>query len=512
MRTRLGLSDWGAAILVLATTTSCAGDEFSADDSSGRGGTAAAGSADVAGAAGGSGVDVPPNCGDGVVALDEGEECDDGNRVDGDRCSAACQLEAASTCGDGVLDLRLDEQCDDGNQGPNDGCSPACQLEEVGQQCGDGSQDGLEVCDDGNTQNGDGCNPTCNLQNTTTTFVGAVGQSGFADDPSGTGAARIGGLGTLAADDRHLYLADSSNHRVRRITVATRAITTIAGNGSAGLLDATNGTNASFEGIESIATDGRRLWVGDEVNCLIREIDLAPPHAVTTVAGNGSCNHNIDGVGTSAEFMGIRGLTYYAGRVYLLSPNAPTLRVFDPATGTVTTLAGEVGGTTGRDGRGLRTGTPADYGHFVSPRYMAHDNSGILYIAETNGNKIREFDTVADTLGTFAGDGTCGHVDGVGTAALVQRARGMTSDGTSLYWVEFNEHTVRQAILVSREVSTLVGVPCSADCSVSSCPGSHADGVGTAAAFSNPFDIVFHYPSNSLFVVDSANYVIRRIQ
>jgi hypothetical protein len=103
-------------------------------------------------------------------------------------------------------------------------------------------------------------------------------------------------------------------------------------------------------------------------------------------------------------------------------------------------------------------------------------------------------------------------VDGVGTAALVQRARGMTSDGTSLYWVEFNEHTVRQAVLVSQEVSTLVGVPCSADCSVSPCTGSHADGVGTAAAFSNPFDVVFHYPSNSLFVVDSANYVIRRIQ
>jgi cysteine-rich repeat protein len=531
MRVHPRLVSLGPAGVVLLALGGCGGDEFSAAETtggtrpsasggSGTPGTAGASGASPAGGASGAGaapgtggaVVVPPHCGDGNVDLSEGEQCDDGNQTEGDRCSAACQIEAAPTCGDTVLDLRYDEQCDDGNQAPGDGCSPTCQFEEVGTQCGNGSLEGREVCDDGNTDNGDGCNPTCNLTNTTSVFVGQPGSSGFLDDATGAGLAQLGGLGMLAVDEQYLYLADSGNHRVRRIEVASGVVVTIAGSGNTGRVDDAVGTDASFEGIESLATDGLRLWAGDEANCMIREIDLTPPHAVTTVAGNGSCNNNTDGVGASAELMGIRGLTYWNGMVYFLSPGAPTLRAFDPATGMVTTLAGEVGSTTGRDGPGVRTGSAANYGHFVSPRYMAHDNSGVLYIAETNGNKIRAYNTVTDYLATFAGDGTCGHVDGVGTSALLQRPRGMTSDGTSLYWVEFNEHTIRQAVLATGEVSTLLGVPCSPDCSVSSCPGGYAEGVGSAAAFANPFDIVFHFPSNSLFIVDSDNYVIRRVQ
>lgn len=67
-----------------------------------------------------------PVCGDGV--LDEGEQCDDGNNVDGDGCSAECTVE--SYCGDGVLDEG--EECDDGNFVDGDGCSATCQMEGSG--------------------------------------------------------------------------------------------------------------------------------------------------------------------------------------------------------------------------------------------------------------------------------------------------------------------------------------------------------------------------------------------
>ncbi|HSA58115.1 MAG TPA: DUF4215 domain-containing protein [bacterium] len=127
--------------------------------------------------------DIPPTCGDGNQ--DPGEECDDGDNLSNDGCSATCQLER---CGDGVI--QPGENCDDGNNAPGDGCSPACDDEFCGdgiltpafgeecddddnnsgdgcdancklEACGDGVKQGSEGCDDGNNNAGDGCNGLC---------------------------------------------------------------------------------------------------------------------------------------------------------------------------------------------------------------------------------------------------------------------------------------------------------------------------------------------------------------
>ncbi len=129
---------------------------------------------------------------------------------------------------------------------------------------------------------------------------------------------------------------------------------------------------------------------------------------------------------------------------------------------------------------------------------------------------------------TFAGNGTPGYVDDIGSAARSHRPRGITSDGTSVYWVEFNAHSIRQGIVSSASVSTLAGnvTLCSAGCSGgTSCNngvclppsggppvgGGATDGVGTAAEFYAPFSIAYHFPSSSLFVI-GGNHTIRRIQ
>jgi cysteine-rich repeat protein len=95
-------------------------------------------------------------CGDGN--LNSGEQCDDGNNIDGDGCSADCQREPTLACGDGTLDPG--EQCDDGNTVDGDGCRDNCTLE----ICGDGIKDPQEQCDDGNTVGGDGCSATCTIE------------------------------------------------------------------------------------------------------------------------------------------------------------------------------------------------------------------------------------------------------------------------------------------------------------------------------------------------------------
>ena len=126
------------------------------------------------------------SCGDGTVSPGVGEQCDDGNTLDGDGCSSTCTLEIV--CGDGVVEGA--EQCDDGNTDGGDGCSSACTVtacdghfdcgdaaQDTGDYCnfevglcgppgfcGDGLLDPGEQCDDGNINDGDGCDFSCTIE------------------------------------------------------------------------------------------------------------------------------------------------------------------------------------------------------------------------------------------------------------------------------------------------------------------------------------------------------------
>src|ERR1041385_8802971 len=102
----------------------------------------------------------PLGCGNGFVTPDEaGEQCDDGNTIDGDGCQHNCD---PGRCGDGIVDPVLGEECDAGDSNstaPNAACRPNCQLP----RCGDGVMDTAigEKCDDGNNQSSDGCSGDC---------------------------------------------------------------------------------------------------------------------------------------------------------------------------------------------------------------------------------------------------------------------------------------------------------------------------------------------------------------
>ncbi|MCY1059884.1 DUF4215 domain-containing protein [Nannocystis sp. SCPEA4] len=100
--------------------------------------------------------DDTPVCGDGE--LDPGEQCDDGNAMDGDGCESDCTTTPGEKCGDGNQDP--DEDCDDGNNIDGDGCEGNCRLP-VTMECGDGELSPGEQCDDGNTMSGDGCESNC---------------------------------------------------------------------------------------------------------------------------------------------------------------------------------------------------------------------------------------------------------------------------------------------------------------------------------------------------------------
>jgi len=92
----------------------------------------------------------PTDCGNGVVT--EGERCDDGNGLDGDGCDSNC---TPTECGNGIV--TTGEQCDDGNDVNGDGCDATC----IPTGCGNGVVTEGELCDDGNATNGDGCDTNC---------------------------------------------------------------------------------------------------------------------------------------------------------------------------------------------------------------------------------------------------------------------------------------------------------------------------------------------------------------
>jgi hypothetical protein len=326
--------------------------------------------------------------------------------------------------------------------------------------------------------------------------------------------ARFSGPSTLAVDQHNLWVADEGKKAVRKIDIATATVTTIAGDGSAGYLDSLTGLTAQFGSIESIATDGSTLWVADAVNHRIRSVSLTPPHASShTVAGSGAQGHQ-DGVANNAELDGIRG-HHLPGRPRLLPrPHGGDAEALRPATGAVLTLAGMPYVSGHVDGQGSAA-------RFVSPRYMTSDGSGMLYISDTNGNSIRSYNTVTGVVGTLLGDGTCGYVDGQGFVdgldggARVHRPRGIAADGSNVYFAESTPTTVRQAVVATSAVSTLLGAPdpCVVDCSCGTPPPTgYAEGVGAATQWNGPWSVVYHPPSASLFVMDGGNYVIRRVQ
>jgi cysteine-rich repeat protein len=377
------------------------------------------------------------------------------------------------------------------------------------QTCGNGSVDMNEVCDDSNTNNADGCNPTCTLKGESTLFLGMPGQAGTVDG-IGT-AARVSGGQYMVVHGDKLYLG--KDQIVRVVDIPTQEVKIIAGSiADPGYIDATIGTNARFEWISGIATDGTTIWVADSQNHVIRAITVDPPHAVTTVAGIPEKNMLpipiLDGDAPVAKLGDMRGLTYLNGAVYFLEATAAVLRVFLPGPKKVMTYAGLANVKDNVDGFG-------ENARFKSPRYLTNDGQTKLYISDIDGRQIRAYDTGTGEVTTVAGAGTCSYKDGVGTTALLNAPRGLAFDGTSVYFAESESNTIRQVVLGNSDVSTLSGtpIPCTVDCSCGMpVPGAYVEGGPTQARWWYPYDIVYHAGSRSIFVSDGGNNVIRRIK
>jgi sugar lactone lactonase YvrE len=210
------------------------------------------------------------------------------------------------------------------------------------------------------------------------TVTTLAGSSQGSTDATGTSASFNNPHG-ITTDGTNLYVADESNHRIRKIVIDNGTVTTIAGS-SQGYTDAT-GTSARFYRPRGITTDGTNLYVADMYNHRIRKI-VIDSGTVTTIAGQ-SDNGSADGIGTAASFWNPYQITTDGTNLYVVDGWNNTIRKIVISTGVVTTLAG-----TGSAGSANGTGTSAS---FRAPRAITTDGNN-LYVADGTNHRIRKIE------------------------------------------------------------------------------------------------------------------------
>ncbi len=267
------------------------------------------------------------------------------------------------------------------------------------------------------------------------TFATVAGVAPLTGSTDGTGsAARFKNPDGLALDNLgNLYVADSSNHLIRKIT-SGGVVTTFAGTGSPGSADGT-GTDASFNFPAGLAVDGAgNLYVADSENHTVRKITSAG--VVTTLAGLAGQVGGVDDVGSLARFNNPLGVAVDgAGNILVADTSNQTIRSITPD-GTVSTVAG----LTGAMGTANGTGTAA---RFTNPFGVAVDSYGTIFVADSGNHLIRRI--AGTVVTTFAGSaGNSGSVDGIGTAAKFNVPYSLTIDAAgNIYVADYNNDEIR---------------------------------------------------------------------
>ena len=277
------------------------------------------------------------------------------------------------------------------------------------------------------------------------TTIAGTGERGFAGDGRPAVRAMLNEPYGVAVDRAGtVYFADRLNRRVRRID-RTGAITTCAGDGS-GKFGGDGGPSVAAGLAEpnglALDADETHLYIADVADHRVRVVDLASG-VITTFAGTGEAQHSGDGgLATRAGIFGARAVAFAPdGSLYVMERQGSSIRRV--RNGLIETVAGT----------GAR-GNAGDGGHakqavFNAPKEMAVDRSGNVFVVDTENHAIRLIDATTWIVTTVAGTGAAGPGGDGGQAnrAGLARPHGATvgRDG-AVYIGDSENHRIRKLV------------------------------------------------------------------
>ena len=248
-------------------------------------------------------------------------------------------------------------------------------------------------------------NSIVNAQNITVTLAGN-GIAGFSGDGGPANLAKINAPNDVCVDAVHnIYFVDAGNSRIRMVSAATGAITTVAGGGTS-TADGVPAMTASIPGLTKMAIDA----VGNLYVSTSNKIKMiSPAGIITTVAGTGTAGYSGDGgAAISAELKGPSGICVdAAGNIYISDVSNNRIRKVSAGTGIISTIAGT--GASGSSG----DGGPATAATLSGVNSICTNASGTIFCS--NGSSVRKITTagIISTIGSYGGiTGIC--ADAVG--------------------------------------------------------------------------------------------------
>ena len=331
------------------------------------------------------------------------------------------------------------------------------------------------------------------------TTIAGTGEQGYSGDGGAATAARLSEPFMCAFDKQgNLYIAEATNHCIRRIDAQHGTITTVAGTGELGYSgDGGPATQATLNQPYAFEIDDNGdIYIVDRLNAAIRKVEAATG-VITTVAGTGEPGSSGDGGPAVKAQLHEPNDCFLDGRGGLLIADVQDQRIrrLALATGIITTAAGD--GEKARSG----DGKPATQASIFGARAVCMDSQGNTYICEREGNGLRKIDANG-MMSTFAGTGERGYSGDGGSAlsATWGAPKALRCDhNDNIIVVDTENHAIRRIDAKTGIVTTLAGGQL----------GGHGDGAtAVEAGLDRPHGCCIDAHGN-LFIADSNNHRIR---